>query len=74
MAFSPGFMAPEARRGRPLVYVSHGRRDTVLPVERCGRATVARLRRAGYDVRYPEFDGPHLIPEEIAGEALDWFA
>jgi phospholipase/carboxylesterase len=33
---------------------------------------VPQLRRAGYDVRYREFDGPHTVPGDIAREALDW--
>jgi phospholipase/carboxylesterase len=30
------------------------------------------LRRAGYDVRYREFDGPHTVPADVAREAVDW--
>jgi phospholipase/carboxylesterase len=32
IAFSPGFMAPAARRGEPPVFVSHITRDGVLPI------------------------------------------
>ncbi|HEU4412159.1 MAG TPA: phospholipase [Polyangiaceae bacterium] len=74
LAFSPGFAAPEAPRGAPLVYVSHGRRDEVLPIEACSRALVPRLRRAGYQVQYREFDGPHTVPRDLAREAFAWFA
>jgi predicted esterase len=31
------------------------------------------LERAGYDVTYREFDGPHTVPPDIAREAADWF-
>ena len=34
---------------------------------------VPQLRRAGYEVLYREFDGPHTVPREVAREALDWF-
>jgi phospholipase/carboxylesterase len=74
IAFSPGFMAPAAQHGSPRVYVSHGTRDQVLPVEVCSRRIVPQLQRAGYDVRYHEFDGPHAVPVEIAREATNWFA
>jgi phospholipase/carboxylesterase len=40
----------------------------------CSRRLVPRLKGAGYDVRYHEFDGPHTVPEGIAREALEWFA
>jgi phospholipase/carboxylesterase len=73
IAFSPGFVSPPRREGAPRIYVSHGTRDTVLPIEPCSRRIVPQLERAGYDVRYREFDGPHTIPPEISQEALDWF-
>jgi len=74
IAFSPGFMAPASRRGKPPLFVSHGTRDRVLPIERCSRRIVPQLDRAGYQVRYREFDGPHTVPESIAREALHWFS
>ena len=73
VAFSPGFLAPATRKGKQPVFVSHGTRDRVLPVERCSRRIVPRLEREGYEVRYREFDGPHTVPWSIAREALDWF-
>ena len=72
IAFSPGFMAPGAQVGAPRIYVSHGTRDTVLPIDRCSRRLVPALEQAGYDVLYHEFDGPHTVPVDIAREAVDW--
>ena len=75
LAFSPGFVA--GGRGlegsRPRLFISHGTRDRVLPIEYCSRPIVERAREAGYVVRYREFDGPHTVPEEIAREAVGWF-
>lgn len=73
IAFSPGFMAPATRRGEPPVFVSHGKRDEVLPIGVTSRRVVPELERMGYEVRYREFDGPHTVPEPIAREALEWF-
>ena len=73
LAFAPGFMAPTAQHGAPRVYISHGTHDSVLPIERCSRRLVPQLERAGYDVFFREFDGPHSVPPEIAREALAWF-
>ena len=73
IAFSPGFMAPSREVGEPRCYVSHGTRDAVLPIDRCSRRLVPVLERAGYDVRYREFEGPHTVPAVIAREAVDWF-
>ena len=73
IAFSPGFMVPQEQRGIPRIYISHGKDDRVLPIDSCSRRLVPKLRRAGYDPLYREFDGPHTVPEEIAREALEWF-
>ena len=73
VAFSPGFMAPRGLRGKPRLFLSHGTHDAILPIERCSRRIEPQLRRAGYDVTYREFDGPHTVPTEIAREAVDWF-
>ena len=74
VAFSPGFLSPETPRGMPRIYVSHGIQDDVLPIDYCSRRIVPSLERAGYDVTYHEFDGPHTVPPEIVDEALAWLA
>jgi phospholipase/carboxylesterase len=73
IAFSPGFMAPAHQVGAPHIYISHGTHDAVLPIDRCSRRLVPILERAGYEVKYHEFDGPHTIPPDIAREAVEWF-
>lgn len=74
VAFSPGFSSPADRRGKPPVFVSHGTRDEVLPIEDTSRRIVPRLESEGYEVRYQEFDGPHAVPKPVAREALEWFS
>ncbi len=73
IAFSPGFMSPTRQKGSPRLFISHGTQDRVLPIDRCSRRIVPQVERAGYDVRYLEFDGPHTIPPEIVRNAVDWF-
>jgi predicted esterase len=73
LAFSPGFAGPGTRRGRPQIFVSHGTRDPILPVEACSRSIVRQLRAQGYPLLYREFEGEHLIPPEVAQAAVDWF-
>ena len=72
VAFSPGFMSPNVARGKPAVFDSHGTRDTVLPIDSTSRVFVPRLRSAGYQVTYREFDGTHQIPAPVAAEAFAW--
>ena len=73
LALSPGFAAPPAQVGAPRVWVQHGVRDTVLPVDRCGRRVARTLRDAGYDVRYEEFDGGHVLPPALVAAGFDWW-
>lgn len=72
VAFSPGFEAADARRGQPQFFVTHGTRDDVLPIDRTSRRLVPELQRDGYAVTYREFDGPHVVPRELADEAAEW--
>ena len=73
-AFSPGFAETHTRRGKPHVFISHGTDDRVIPIAPTSRRIVPRLRREGYDVTYREFTGPHIVPPEIAREAVEWLA
>ena len=72
IAFSPGFMSPAELRGRPRLFVSHGRSDPVLSIAGTSRKLVPRLRQTGYEVHYREFDGGHTVPPRIVEEALAW--
>ena len=74
LAFSPGFMAPAGRVGSPRFFVSHGTRDGWLPIDRTSRRLVPELQGLGYEVRYQEFEGPHVVPPGIAQQAVGWFA
>lgn len=71
--FSPGFIVPGTRTGKPPVFISHGRQDNVLPIETCSRRIVPELQQEGYRVTYREFDGKHTLPPEVAAEAMKWF-
>jgi predicted esterase len=73
IAFSPGFIAPLSPQGQPKVFISHGTRDDVLPINACSRKIVPRLQQAKYAVTYDEFDGGHTIPGEVAQSAVNWF-
>lgn len=74
MAFSPGFMSPGDRRGKPPVFIAHGTEDTTLPIDRTSRDIVPELRGDGYDVRYIEFDGGHRPNPPATAAAVRWFA
>jgi phospholipase/carboxylesterase len=73
IAFSPGFCDPARKRDAPSIFVAHGTEDRALPIDETSRQIVPQLRRDGYDVRYREFPGGHVIPPAIAREALERF-
>jgi predicted esterase len=73
IAFSPGFIAGLNGVGAPRIFISHGREDNVLPIDKSSREIVAKLKASGYDVKYQEFAGNHAVPPDIARQALAWF-
>ena len=72
LALSPGFLAPAQTRGKPEIYITHGTRDDILPIDRTSRKIVPVLEQAGYSVQYREFDGRHETPREICRPAFEW--
>ena len=72
IAFSPGFIVPAGTSGKPLIFISHGTRDRILPIDQTSRRIVGELQGAGYNVVYREFDGPHRMTPEIIAQAVKW--
>ena len=73
VAVAPGYYEPPGPIvGKPRVFVAHGTRDNVYNVAGSRQRIVPQLRRAGYDVTYFEFDGPHWVTEASARQALQW--
>jgi phospholipase/carboxylesterase len=73
VAFSPGYMMPPDRRGKPPVFISHGTHDDILPIEAASRRIVPQLKGWGYDVHYHEWDGGHAFTPQLATEMFRWF-
>ncbi len=73
IAFSPGFVYTVEKHGKPTVFISHGTKDGVLPIDPCSRRIVPQLQRQGIAVRYEEFGGAHEIPTGISENAVRWF-
>jgi predicted esterase len=72
MAFSPGFLIPMDRVGKPRIFLSHGARDPILPIDHASRQIAHDLRRSAFSVTLREFEGQHTIPPEVAREAFRW--
>jgi predicted esterase len=74
VAFSPGFVPAFDPHARPSVFIAHGTRDQILPIDQCSRRIVPQLERQRYAVEYREFDGPHTVPPNIAKDAVAWMS
>jgi phospholipase/carboxylesterase len=74
IAHSPGFIIPGPPRGKPKIFISHGRQDPILPIDQCSRVIVSQLRATGYSPRFDEFDGGHAASPEMRERAMSWFA
>ena len=74
VAFSPCILAPATTVGRPRIFMSHGTDDHILPIDSCGRRLATRLVSLGYQLEFHEFTGPHMVPKEMARQAVDWLA
>ncbi|HJT18523.1 MAG TPA: hypothetical protein VJ853_14085 [Thermoanaerobaculia bacterium] len=73
LAFSPGFLIPVEAVGSPQVFLSHGTRDPILPIDAASRRIARDLRRENLSVTFREFEGEHTVPPEVAREAFQWF-
>jgi predicted esterase len=73
LAFSPGFAAPTTTADPPEIFISHGTRDEVLPIDPCGRRLARVLTEVGYRVTYREFDGGHVVPPAMVDAAFATF-
>jgi phospholipase/carboxylesterase len=73
VAFSGGFMSIFTQEGAPKVFIAHGLQDEQLPIETSGRANATKLKAAGYEVQYVEFNGLHAIQPVIVGMAIEFF-
>lgn len=73
IAVAPGWLRPpQPDSGSPKILVAHGLRDNVYHYMRSRKYVVPYLRKAGYNVTYWEFDGPHWLPEPEGRKVLDW--
>jgi phospholipase/carboxylesterase len=72
-AVAPGYINPPGPpAGRPRIFLAHGTRDNVYSVSGSRILVLPSLQRAGYDVTWFEFDGPHFITPEAAHRMLAW--
>ena len=73
IVFSGGFMSVFIQQGMPKVFIAHGLIDEQLPIQTSGRAHAEKLKAAGYEVEYVEFDGLHIIHPPVVEQAMDFF-
>ncbi|HEX6943195.1 MAG TPA: PHB depolymerase family esterase [Gemmatimonadaceae bacterium] len=72
VAFSPGMLLPAHDEYKPPLYLTHGFRDTVLPMELTSVPISEQLKARGYEVTFRQFDGGHWMPKAFVPEAFRW--
>ena len=72
MAFSPGFFIEGPWVGKPRFFISHGKQDPILPIEKCGRRIASELNAHAYSVTLREFEGGHEVPADVVREGFRW--
>lgn len=73
IAMSPGGVAPFEGRANARVFVSHGRKDSILSYDNTAKGIVPGVRALGLPVEFVSFDGDHELREPEMRAAFDWF-
>lgn len=73
IAFSPGGIAPFSGTPEPRIFISHGRKDSVLPFDHTASGMVAGLKAAGADVTFLPFEGDHELRQQEMHAAMKWW-
>jgi phospholipase/carboxylesterase len=77
-AFTPCANVPSNRLGMPLIFISHGIDDQVLPIDDCSRFTVPLLRERGYSVEFVEYASAqgngHFVTADVLMQGMNWMA
>jgi phospholipase/carboxylesterase len=71
-AGAPGVMQPIGVRGKPSIFLAHGRQDATMPIDATSRKFVLKLKALEYDVTYREYEGRHSLPPEVLREVFEW--
>lgn len=72
-AVAPGYIDPPGPPvGQPKMFLAHGARDNVYSISGSRTRLLPALQRAGYEVTYVEFDGPHFMTPPAARAMLAW--
>ena len=72
VAFSPGTLLPANDTYRTPLYLTHGYRDEVLPMDLTSVPISEQLIALGYEVTFRKFDGGHWMPAAYVPEAFNW--
>jgi phospholipase/carboxylesterase len=69
--FSPGMIVPGDTGPPTRVFISHGEKDRVLPINVPRDTLVPLLKQARFSVTFVSFNGGHELPDDVLAQALD---
>jgi predicted esterase len=57
------------------VFLAHGTRDTLFPIDQTSRRIASELGQLlpGRPVKYVQFSGGHEVDPSVQQQALEWF-
>ena len=73
MAFSPGGVAEPPPGPRPRIFIAHGDRDSVIPVETTTQGIAPGLRQLGFRVDVEVFTGGHELRPQKMADGFQWW-
>jgi predicted esterase len=73
VAIAPGFyVEPRPTAAKQRLFIAHSPADQVLPFLRTRDDIVTPLKRAGFDLRFRQFDGGHTVLSSVLAEGVDY--
>lgn len=73
LAFSPGGIVEPPAGPRSRIFISHGDKDRVIPIETTTHGIGPGLRQIGFEVEVEVFDGGHELRAKQMASAFDWW-
>ncbi|WP_294120163.1 alpha/beta fold hydrolase [Sphingomonas sp.] len=73
VAIAPGFyVEPPSTGAKQRLFIAHSPADRILPFERTRDDIVTPLKRAGFDLRFRQFEGGHTVIPSVLAEGVDY--
>ncbi len=73
LAFSPGGITEPPAGPRSRIFIAHGDRDRIIPVETTTQNLAPGLRQLGFKVDVEVFEGDHELKPALIADGFQWW-